>query len=55
MHESKDVLQETRPSATNAVRQMLLFIISRLHVYRIVPDCKHDLGHDLRQRDFPRF
>lgn len=55
MHESKDVLQELRSSATNAIRQMLLFIISRLPVYHIVSDCKHDLGHDLRQRDFPRF
>lgn len=32
MLDSKDVLQEIRSSATNAVRQMLLLIIPRLPV-----------------------
>ena len=52
--ESKDVLQKIRPSATNAVCQMLLLIISRLSVNHKMADCKQDLDHDLRQRNFPR-
>lgn len=38
--ESKDILQKIRSSTTNAICQMLLFIVSRLPVYHKMSDSK---------------
>ena len=54
MHESKDVLQEIRPSATDPVCQMLLLVIPCLPVNHKMANCKQNLDHDLRYRNFPR-
>lgn len=48
IYESKYVLQKIRPSATNAICQMLLLIIPRLPVNHKMANCKQDLDHDLR-------
>ena len=50
---SKGVLQEICPSASNAIGQMLLLIISSLAVYHKMPNRKRNLNHDLRYRNFP--
>ena len=54
MLESKDILQEIRPSAPNPVRQMLLLIIPCFPVNHKMANRKQNLDHDLRYRNFPR-
>ena len=51
---SKVVLQKVRPSAANAVGQMLLLIILTLAVHHKMPNRKQNLNHDLSYRNSPR-